>query len=200
MNWKAVSFLVGVLMAGSILGDTTPPAGPTNLASPSHGSAIGAWNDPQSKNDAVEVTWTPATDSESGLDGYSVLWSEKADDEPAAVKTIEEGVSSAKKEGLASGNNYYFHIRPVDNDGNWGATVRLGPFFIDKDLPASPASLATTSHANAVGQWLNPQTRPWPSHGRCLLTFIQALMVIHGPGTTWRPAFQTKPKMSKKAC
>ena len=33
MNWKAVSFLVGVLMAGSILGDTTPPAGPTNLAS-----------------------------------------------------------------------------------------------------------------------------------------------------------------------
>ena len=51
-----------------LLGDFSPPAGPAALTSPSH--TFNMWsNDP-----TVAVTWTAASDEDSGLDGYSVLW------------------------------------------------------------------------------------------------------------------------------
>ncbi len=54
---------------------------------------------------------------------------------PDQTKNIEEGVQSANSTALADGSSHYFHIRSVDNAGNWQSTVHLGPFFIDTTPP-----------------------------------------------------------------
>ena len=104
--------------------DTTAPTDPTNVHSPSHNIGV------KSRDRTVEVTWDDATDAGcSGLDGYSILWDEIADTIPDDTKDIEEGEKSATSPVLPNGS-YYFHIRSVDNAGNWQSTVHLGPFVI----------------------------------------------------------------------
>ncbi|HID93592.1 MAG TPA: matrixin family metalloprotease [bacterium (Candidatus Stahlbacteria)] len=111
--------------------DTAPPNGPTNLASSSH--SISTW----SNNNTVEVTWTAATDPSpgSGLDGYSILWDTYSTTVPDATKDIEETTTSTTSTTLADGNSHYFHIRSVDNVGNWQDAVHIGPFYIDGTNP-----------------------------------------------------------------
>ncbi len=133
--------------------DTEPPNAVTNIQSPSHSNAIGQWNDPQSKNNRVTVTWTNATDNiqagldandvANGLDGYSIVWDHSPNTLPDKTKDIEE-VESTTSPPLANGNDWYFHIRSVDNgtdvngngiiddEANWDDTaVHLGPFYIE---------------------------------------------------------------------
>ena len=133
--------------------DTEPPNEVTNIQSPSHSNAIGQWNDPQSKNNRVTVTWTNATDNiqagldandvANSLDGYSIVWDHFPNTLPDKTKDIEE-VESTTSLPLANGNDWYFHIRSVDNgtdvngdgiiddEANWDDTaVHLGPFYIE---------------------------------------------------------------------
>ena len=115
-----------------LLGDFTPPAGPTGLTSPSH--MLNTW----SKDNTVDVTWTAATDDDSGLDGYSVLWDHAPATVPDATKDIG-GVTATTSPALAVGD-WYFHIRPVDKAGNWAAgAAHLGPFKLDATPPVSAA-------------------------------------------------------------
>ena len=111
--------------------ETQPPALPTELTSTSHD--VSEW----SADNTVIVTWTDAIDAASGLDGYSIVWDENATTLPGETKDIEEGVQIATSEALADGNSWYFHIRSVDNAGNWNSeAVHLGPFYIDTIGPA----------------------------------------------------------------
>ncbi len=124
--------------------DLVPPNDPTNVISTSH--AVSVW----SSDNTIAITWTDATDNLSGLDGYSVLWDTNPTTIPDAIKDIEEGVQSANSTALADGNSHYFHIRSVDNAGNWQSTVHLGPFFIDTTPPTDPTSVNSTSHTPSV--------------------------------------------------
>ncbi len=112
--------------------DLTPPTNPTYLDSPSHG--VNAW----SNDNTVDVTWSGASDYDSGLDGYSVLWDNAASTIPDAIKDIGN-ISSLTSPPIASGS-WYFHIRAVDNAGNWATgAAHLGPFKIDILPPTSAA-------------------------------------------------------------
>ena len=113
--------------------DTVDPTAVTDLHSTSH--TIGVW----SADNTVDVSWTAASDSGSGLDGYSILWDTSATSLPDTTKDIEESVTTDISPALADGNSHYFHIRSVDNIGNWSDTaVHVGPFYTDTSNGVTP--------------------------------------------------------------
>jgi len=122
-NWQSTVHL------GPFFIDTTPPTDPTGVSSTSH--TVSTW----SSDNTVDIVWTDATDSASLLDGYSILWDTNSNTVPDPTKNIEEGVQSASSTARADGNSHYFHIRSVDNIGNWQSTVHVGPFFIATNSP-----------------------------------------------------------------
>jgi len=77
------------------------PTKVSNLHSPSHYDAIGQWNDPQSRDNTIEVAWTDATDVQSGLWGYYVKWDHQPDTEP----TWEDPKINPKKKLLSVPNS-----------------------------------------------------------------------------------------------
>ncbi len=109
----------------NVIIDCTPPEGVGNLVSPSH--TISTWI----MDNTIDAEWTAANDPGSGLDGYSCIWAQNLNSIPDTTKDIEEDVTSLTSESLADGE-WYFHIRGVDNVGNWSEeTAHLGPFYID---------------------------------------------------------------------
>jgi hypothetical protein len=110
--------------------DTIPPLDPTDLTSTSH--TVSVW----SNDNTIDLAWTAGTDGTgSGVDGYSYLWDTTSDTVPDATKDMEEDMVSLTSPALADGNTHYFHIRTVDNAGNWTSTEHLGPYFIDTVEP-----------------------------------------------------------------
>jgi len=128
--------------------DTTPPSNPTGVSSTSHTTSV--W----SSDNTIDVTWTDATDNLSGLDGYSILWDTNSNTVPDQIKDIEEEVQAATSPVLANGNSHYFHIRSVDNAGNWQSTVHLGPFFIDTPVPTVGGTIVLVDKLELVMPWV----------------------------------------------
>lgn len=108
--------------------DLTPPVDPT-LDSPSHDPNL-ASSDP-----TVEVTWSGASDSGSGVDGFSYEWSTSPSTVPDTTKDAEESATGTTSPPLSDGSSHWFHLRTRDNAGNWTSTVHLGPFVIDTGPP-----------------------------------------------------------------
>jgi subtilisin family serine protease len=115
-NWGAPVHL------GPIRIDTFQPVRPVP-SSPSH--RVGG----ASADRTIDVAWSGATDSLSGLDGYSLSWSQGRAANPDLTKNVEENVSRTTSARLAVGA-WWFNIRARDNAGNWSETVSLGPFSI----------------------------------------------------------------------
>ncbi|MGQ9589720.1 MAG: malectin domain-containing carbohydrate-binding protein [Planctomycetota bacterium] len=122
------------IASGSWEIDIVPPANPTEVSSPSH--VPGGW----SRDKTVDVVWSGASDSGSGIAGYSILWDHGSGTVPdGAVETAGE---SATSPSLADGT-WWFHVRAVDNAGNAAVgAVHLGPFRIDTTPPPRPVLLA----------------------------------------------------------
>jgi hypothetical protein len=108
--------------------DGTPPANPS-VSSGSHSRYI--W----SQDCTVDVSWSGASDGAgSGLAGYAYVWSQSPTTVPDPSVTTSG--SSATSSCLATGSNWWFHIRAGDEAGNWNTeTVHYGPFYIDRDSP-----------------------------------------------------------------
>lgn len=140
----------------------------TNLYSPSHYNAIGQFNDPQSRNNIIDVSWEKAEDQHSGTEGYFVKW----DDQPNTIPTFTDpslgpDTTCAISEELPDGMNY-FHIITIDHAGNWdeegegqACTKHLGPIFIKKShlkitCTASPSKFEVTT----VGKGADDPTVP----------------------------------------
>jgi subtilisin family serine protease len=115
-NWS------GTVHVGPIRIDTFQPVRPV-ASSPSH--RVGG----ASSDRTVAVAWSGATDSASGVDGYSYSWSKGRAANPDLTKNAEETVSRATSARLAVGA-WWFNIRARDNAGNWSDAVSLGPFSI----------------------------------------------------------------------
>jgi hypothetical protein len=111
--------------------DTIAPDVPSNVRSTSHG--VGLW----SMDRTIDVRWTAASDPYpgSGLDGYSYSWNTLPTVLPDYSKDIEENVVTLTSPELNDGEGYYFHIRNVDQVGNWQTSLSLGPFRIDGTKP-----------------------------------------------------------------
>jgi hypothetical protein len=126
--------------------DTTPPTTIQTLSS-THPSG---W----SNDRTVDVTWSGASDSGSGVDGYSYEWSQEASTTPDATKDAEETATGATSLPLGDGE-WWFHLRTRDNAGNWSGAVHLGPLRIDATAPGNPMQL-TPSHT--PDGWSNDPT------------------------------------------
>ncbi|MFH1338947.1 MAG: filamentous hemagglutinin N-terminal domain-containing protein [Candidatus Omnitrophota bacterium] len=89
-------------------------------------------------NGTVTVSWIAATDpnyyTNSGIDGYSVVWDNISDTVPDTTKDIGD-VTSMSDSSLGDANTPYFHIRAIDKAGNASDAVHIGPFYIDKTAP-----------------------------------------------------------------
>ncbi len=110
--------------------DTTPPNNPGSVESPSH--TVTEW----SNDDAVTVNWSGASDSGSGVHGYSVFWDESSATIPDT--TIDTTGGSAASPVLDDGDSHYFHVRARDSVGNWATgAVHLGPFYVDATAPSA---------------------------------------------------------------
>ncbi len=118
-------------VAKILTADVTPPSNPITLTSSSH--VTDTW----SIDNTVDVTWAGASDAETGLDGYSLVWDHYPTTIPDAVKEVEESAQNLTSAQLNDGD-WYFHIRAVDNAGNAAnGAVHMGPFRIDTTPPES---------------------------------------------------------------
>ena len=115
-NWSPTIHL------GPFQVDTFPPVRPS-LSSPSHRAGVA------SANRTVELNWTGAGDSISGVDGYSFLWSRERLVPVDQTKDVEENVFRTTSAKLQPGS-WWFGIRVRDNAGNWTDATVLGPFVI----------------------------------------------------------------------
>jgi subtilisin family serine protease len=113
---------------GPFMVDTFAPVRPT-LSSPTHRFGV------PSTNRAVEANWASASDSISGLDGFSFAWSRQQLVAVDETKEAEEDVFRTTSPRLDNGA-WWFGIRARDNAGNWSETVVLGPFVITGVAPA----------------------------------------------------------------
>lgn len=127
---------VGAAHLGPFGIDTTPPA-TRELASPTHTPEV--W----STNTNVLVRWT-VDDETSGIDGFSFVLSADAGSVPDTTKDADEHVNGYATGALAAAR-VFFHLRAVDNAGNWSDTTHLGPLLLDPEAPLNPA-LRSTSH------------------------------------------------------
>jgi len=132
----AVIALLIYFLAGSggpppLLVDKLSPSDPSNVRSTSH--RIGS----PSTDRTVEITWSEAVDQEpgadlpqnvSGVDGYSIEWSTAPNTLPDTTKDLDSHVTQTTSPLLSPGS-WWFHLRTVDNAGNWTNTVHLGPFI-----------------------------------------------------------------------
>jgi peptidoglycan/xylan/chitin deacetylase (PgdA/CDA1 family) len=141
--------------------DTLAPTNPNALTSPSH--MIGKWSD----NTTITVTWIDSLDAASGLDGYSLIWDNTPSTLPDTTKDIEQGIRTATSPALADAASYYFHIRAVDNTGNWQANaMHLGPFIISVNTPilsegmVSPTSGTKATQYKFTIAYTDPNNQP----------------------------------------
>ncbi|MFH1479102.1 MAG: YDG domain-containing protein, partial [Candidatus Omnitrophota bacterium] len=128
--------------------DETSPDAPGDLDSSTH--TVDTW----SNDNEVTITWSVAADPgdpSSGVDGYSYEWSASIDTVPDQVKDVEEDITSLSST-LSDGIGHYFHIRTVDEAGNWSETSTIGPFKIDTVAPMITATPDRSANANS---WYN---------------------------------------------
>lgn len=124
--------------------DGTNPTDPTDVASTDHTPSV------LSNDNDIHMAWSlvgsapGATDNLSGVDGYSYEFTLGATDVPDAIKDAEQGITGADSGVLADGI-WYFHLRTVDNAGNWTSTVHAGPYVIDATAPILNSFTSSTS-------------------------------------------------------
>ncbi len=100
-----------------------PPSNPDHFSS-SHTVGEG------SSDSTISFIWSGASDSGSGVLGYSILISTDANAMPDLVMDVTSGTYTTSS---LSPGTYYVHIRTVDEDGNWAEDVyTIGPFVIDQ--------------------------------------------------------------------
>ncbi|MFC1780366.1 SdrD B-like domain-containing protein [Patescibacteria group bacterium] len=125
--------------------DVTDPTDPSNFTS---NPAIGLTND-----NTVWVDWPDvgalggASDNLSGVDGYSYSFTQGSTDVPDTVKDLEEDITEITSNPLIPDGNWYFHLRTVDNAGNWTSTAHYGSFNIDTVAPATPSLVSPADGA-----------------------------------------------------
>jgi hypothetical protein len=156
-------------------GDATPPQNPI-VTSPTHTPVT--WS-----NDAtVQVDWSGASDTGSGIGGYYYTW----DKSPTTSVDRNASRLDANVVTLASslddGTDWYFHIRAVDRAGLLAEnTVHFGPLQIDTVPPVSQASTPTCAVLSAAISWSGTDT------GSGIVSYdVQVRQGSTGSWTNWK--------------
>lgn len=132
-NWPTLNSSVCMLT------DTTPPNNPPsgNISSPS-GHVKNGW----SAQTQITLTWSGASDGQTGVSGYSIAW----DQNSTTVPDTGQDTTSPTASATLSHGNWYLHVRTRDNVGNWaGGATHYGPYGIDTTPPTSQVSNSPTT-------------------------------------------------------
>ncbi|MCD6594768.1 hypothetical protein J7L68_03745, partial [bacterium] len=130
--------------------DCISPPDITDLNSTSH-PVLSHW---YSANNVVLV-WTDVNDALSGTAGYRLVADNSATTDPTTGDdAVAQGVETYTYNGLADGNNWYFHIKAIDNADNLGANSdHYGPVWIDN---TPPTNIGCSSPADGSMVGANP--------------------------------------------
>jgi len=133
---------------GPVQIDRSKPGKVSNLDSATH--PAGQWVN----SDSITLTWIAAGDSVSGVDGYSIQFSDQSGLLPDETKDIEEVTDHTATVGEGT---WFFTIRAVDNAGNWSPLkAEHGPIQVDLTAPGAATGLASSSHTPGV--WSSQKT------------------------------------------
>jgi len=146
------------------------------LASGSGSSGGAEISDPDDIRATDRESGTPSTDNRidvewsgvPGVEGYSVLWSEKRDDLPDTERDLPGTATGTKSPPLEPGS-WYFHLRTQGSNGRWTSTVHAGPFEIiagDGDVSPTATAGATASPATSATPIVTPDFRTPPPSGQ----------------------------------
>lgn len=113
--------------------DTVLPTDPTSFSSDP------LINTPTNDN-SILISWSGASDDNSGVNGFSYSLTNGETDVPDTARDSGSESTSHLFEDVADGT-WYFHIRTLDNAGNWTSTAHYGPFLIDTVAPSVPTGL-----------------------------------------------------------
>lgn len=102
--------------------DTTSPNNPV-VTSPTHRVGVA------SRNRQPQIRWSGASDSQSGVDGFSFHLDTSDISTPDRTKDGEENIPGVNYVPLPNGR-YFFHIITRDNAGNWTNPRHFGPVVI----------------------------------------------------------------------
>ena len=120
--------LIGVPLAILLAsGDDGGPQDPDDVRSTSH--EIGQ----PSTDNVVGMVWS----RQDGVRAYSVTWSEERFELPDEVGDLSGAATEATSPELEPGD-WYFHLRTQTEDGEWTATVHVGPFQIEAEATPTP--------------------------------------------------------------
>jgi hypothetical protein len=130
-NWASGAYHIGPFKI-----DGTAPSNPTSY-SPIPANAIYWTND-----STIKVTWYFASDSLSGVYGFSFVWDTSSSTIPDTV--VDTLGTSHTSSALADGS-WYLHVRVRDNAGNWASgALHCGPLRIDTVPPTNPDSCTSS--------------------------------------------------------
>jgi parallel beta-helix repeat protein len=116
--------------------DTEAPAAPV-VSSPTHPLSNRYYS-----SGAVSVSWTPPADS-SGIQGYSYTYNQTHYTTPDEVI---DTYTTTKSFVVPDDGTWYFHVRAVDNTGNWGKAKHY-KFQVDRVAPDAP-HVSCSSHGD----------------------------------------------------
>ena len=133
--------------------DTVAPSNPSSY---SGDHTIAVWSNVM----AMTINWFGATDSLSGIHGYSVYFDRSSTTIPDTVEDMTS--NSAYSGSLSYGNNHYLHVRARDNAGNWASgAYHIGPFYLDDSIPTNPTyPCSQTSGSTTNNVWQNSISDP----------------------------------------
>ncbi len=133
--------------------DVTPPTLPTSLTS-SH-------NNNWSADNTVDVTWAGAIDEQSGMDGYSYLFTQTAE-QPDHVKNMAHGTDPHTLSSPPLGDGiWFFRISSVDNVGNWSPLFLQDSYKIDTTAPVGPTNVSSSTHTVGATTDVRDITMNW---------------------------------------
>ena len=84
----------------------------------------------------ITVNWqSPEITGVGNIAGYSFIWDETENTDADTTAECDNSIIQNNSPALSDGDNHFFHIRAVDENGNWGDTTHYGPFYIDTIAP-----------------------------------------------------------------
>ena len=153
--------------------DTILPTNPS-VTSPSHTTGS------TSPDNTIDISFSGATDGGSGINGYSVEWSQSPTTVPDTTVDMTGTAVTLTSSQLADGS-WYFHLSTKDIAGNQTSAVHLGPFIIDAAAPTTTWSsvppytsgwfntipsitLARSEPGTTYYQWDSTSTAGWQTY------------------------------------
>jgi len=124
--------------------DTTDPSNPTTCTD-SSGVQSDAW---QNDDDNPNFTWSGASDSASGVNGYYYYWGTSSSGTSSSYTT-----DSGYNPSSMSNGTRYLRVKTKDNVGHIASWKTMFIYRYDSTSPSNPTTVSSSSHI--TNSWSN---------------------------------------------